>query len=325
MKIVVSGASRMEDVPGLDAALKVAEVAFAPDADQLARHLDGSNILLGWNFRGRDLESQWQHAGRLKWIHWCGAGVDAVLFPALAESDTVLTNARGIFDRAMAEYVLGYMLSEVKGFRRTFEMQAARTWDFRLTDKLEGSRAIVFGTGSIGHEIGRLLKSVGVEVTGAGRSRRSGDPVFGEVLASSGAMPAVAEADWVISVMPLTPDTENFFDASFFAAMKPSARFVNLGRGRSVDEAALLAALNDGQIAGAMLDVYTQEPLPDNSPLWTAPNLTVSPHMSGDYNASQADMVAQFLANLDRFIAGKPLANVVDKQLGFVRSDTPQA
>ena len=106
--------------------------------------------------------------------------------------------------------------------------------------------------------------------------------------------------------------------------MKPSARFVNLGRGRSLDEAALLAALNDGQIAGAMLDVYRQEPLGEDSPLWTAPNLTVSPHMSGDYASSQADMAAQFLANLDRFIAGQPLANVVDKQLGFVRGDTPR-
>lgn len=319
MKIVVSGASEMAEVPGLEAAKAHAEIAFAPDATELARHLPGSDILLGWNFRGRDLENQWKHADRLKWIHWCGAGVDAVLFPALVSSGVVLTNARGIFDRAMAEYVLGYMLSEVKGFRRSWEMQAARTWDFRMTEKLAGSRAIIFGTGSIGREIARLLKAADVEVAGAGRSRRSGDDVFGEVYASSDALAAVKDADWVIGVMPLTDATRDFFGASVFASMKPSARFINVGRGQSVDEAALAAALGEGRIAGAMLDVFREEPLPADSPLWSVPNLTVSPHMSGDYRSSQADMVAQFLDNLERLVAGRSLLNVVDKHAGFVQ------
>lgn len=318
MKIVVSGAGQIEEVPGLEAAVAQAGIVFAPDASELARHLPGSDILLGWNFRGRDLETHWQHADQLKWIHWCGAGVDAVLFPALVSSDVMLTNARGIFDRAMAEYVLGYMLSEVKGFRRSWEMQAARTWDFRTTDKLAGSSAVIFGTGSIGREIGRLLKAVGVEIAGVGRTRRSGDPVFGEVYASSEAQSVVADADWVIGVMPLTESTRDFFDASIFKGMKPSARFINVGRGKSVDEAALAAALTEGRIAGAMLDVFREEPLPADSPLWGAPNLTISPHMSGDYRSSQADMAAQFLENLDRFVAGQQLLNLVDKQLGFV-------
>jgi phosphoglycerate dehydrogenase-like enzyme len=319
MRIVVSGSSAIDEVPGLESAQAHAEVVFAPNEDELAKHLPGSEILLGWNFKGRDLESQWQHADRLKWIHWCGAGVDAVLFSELISSDVTLTNARGIFDRAMAEYVLGYMLSEVKGFHRTWEMQQARTWDFRLSDKLDGSRAVIFGVGSIGREIARMLKAAGINVSGVGRHGRRDDPVFGNIHPSSDVLSVIANADWVIGVMPLTEQTKNFFGSSIFGAMKPSARFINVGRGQSVDEEALVTALNAGQIAGAMLDVFQDEPLPQASPLWTVPNLMISPHMSGDYKSAPRDMVAQFLENLERFIAGELLANVVNKKLGFVQ------
>ena len=320
MRIVVSGAGTIDDVPGLEGARAYADVALAPDEDALARHLPGSEILLGWNFKGRDLQNQWQHANRLKWIHWCGAGVDAVLFPDLIASDVMLTNARGIFDRAMAEYVLGYMLAEVKDFNKTWNMQQAQTWEFRFSDNLQGSHAVIFGVGSIGREIARLLKAVGVEVTGVGRHARDDDPVFGTVHASSEAQSVVAHADWVVGVMPLTGQTRGMFGAAMFAAMQPTARFINIGRGQSVDEAALLTALDKGHIAGAMLDVYQQEPLPPDSPLWGAPNLMISPHMSGDYKAAPQDMVAQFLENLDRFVRGEQPDNVVNKDLGFVQA-----
>ncbi len=320
MKLVVSGASQIEDVPGLDAAREYVEVVFAPDENQLGAHLPGSDILLGWNFRGRDLRNQWPHADQLKWIHWCGAGVDAVLFPELVASDTVLTNARGIFDRAMAEYVLGYMLAEVKDLRTTLKSQSEKAWNFRMTDKLAGSRAVIFGVGSIGREIGAVLSAVGVDVAGVGRSRRSGDPVFGGIYAQSDAIEAVANADWIIGVMPLTEQTRGAFDATFFKNMKPTARFINVGRGQSVVENDLQTALHDGRIAGAMLDVFNEEPVSESSPLWDTPNLVLSPHMSGDYSTAEHDMVKQFLANLETFVAGEALANVVDKELGFVQS-----
>ena len=128
-----------------------------------------------------------------------------------------------------------------------------------------------------------------------------------------------ADADWVIGVLPGTEETRAFFDAGFFAAMKPTARFINIGRGMSVDEPALLDALQSGGIAGAGLDVFATEPLPDDDPLWSAPNLIVSPHISGDYLEYQQDLVAQFLGNVDRYLSGEPLINVVDKAAGYVR------
>ena len=319
MKLLVNGAKTLSDAPGLAAVADQLEIAFAHDAGSLAAGLPGAEVLLEMDFRGRDLATHWARGDRLRWIHWCGAGVDAALFPELVNSDVVLTNARGIFDAAMAEYVLAYLLAETMGLRATWQAQAARRWAYRHRPGLAGTRAAVFGVGSIGREIARLLRAVGVAVTGVGRSPRDGDPDFGRILGRDDRLRAAAEADWLIGVMPNTPETEGFFSAALFAAAKPGARFVNVGRGTAVDETALQAALEAGRLAGAMLDVFREEPLPAASPLWAAPDLTVSPHMSGDYIGCKADLVAQFLGNLDRYRAGRPLDNVVDKRAGYVR------
>ncbi|NNE24970.1 MAG: D-2-hydroxyacid dehydrogenase [Rhizobiales bacterium] len=318
MKLVVQGAKEISDVPGLQEAAAGIDVACAPDVSALAQQLPCADIMLGWDFRGRDLADCWHCADNLKWIHWAGAGVDAALFPDLVTSDVVLTNARGIFDRAMAEYVLGYMLSEAKLFRQVLSSQAQKHWQYRMTDKLAGQSALIFGVGSIGREIARVLKAMDLKVSGVGRTARAGDGCFETIHAASDAASIVAEPDWVIGVMPSTPKTERMFDAGIFTAMKPTARFINVGRGCALDENALLEALTGGTIAGAMLDVFDTEPLPSDNPLWTAPNIFVSPHISGDYKQHKADMAQQFIGNLARYQQGQPLINTVNKQLGFV-------
>jgi phosphoglycerate dehydrogenase-like enzyme len=320
MKILVNGANNLSQVPGLEVVLSYAQVAFAPDEAHLAQELPNAEILLGWDFRGRELSSQWQHAHHLKWIHWCGAGVEAVLFEELMQSDVILTNAQGLFDRAMAEYVLGYMLMATKRFIDSWEFQKRRHWQYRLTPMLSGQRAAIVGVGSIGREIATRLKSMGVGVTGVGRRARTSDPVFARIVGQADLLQAVSEVDWVISVLPATPSTENVFNHAVFAAMSTSSRFINVGRGSAVDESALIQALENGDIAGAMLDVFRAEPLPESSPLWQTPNLVISPHMSGDYTGFHRDMVAQFVDNLTRYQHGEALLNVVDKRLGFVPS-----
>lgn len=319
VRIVVNGAAQMSDVPGLSAIAREHDIAFASDKAALAEALPGAEVLLGWNFRGNDMADCWSRANALKWIHWCGAGVDAVLFRELAESTVILTNARSIFDRAMAEYVLGLMLAHAKAFMPMFANQANRTWSYRMTERIAGTRAVIFGVGSIGREVATVLNSVGVTTAGIGRTARSGVPVFGHVHAADGADELVAEADWVIGILPGTDETRNHFDEAFFARMKPTARFYNIGRGSAVDEAALAAALASGSIAGAGLDVFRTEPLPDDDLLWSAPNLIVSPHVSGDYIGHREAMVDQFLENLDRYVSGEPLLNVVNKAAGYVR------
>ena len=198
MKIVINGATTTDAVSGLDAIANEANLVCAPDANSLGEALPDAEILLGWNFQSRDMRNQWHNANSLKWIHWCGASVDRIMSPELTASDIILTNARGIFDRVMAEYILGYMLSELKRFRETWRLQDEKRWQTRLTGKLAGSKAVIFGVGSIGRETARLLRSVGVEVSGVGRSSRTDDPDFGTIFASKQALEAISDADWVV-------------------------------------------------------------------------------------------------------------------------------
>ena len=319
VKIVVNGVSGAADVPGLETVVDAHEFVFADNGDALSAALPGAEVLLGMNFRGRDLPECWSRADSLKWIHWCGAGVDAVLFPELAASDVVLTNARGCFDRAMAEYVLGMMLVHAKGLDQTIRDQDAGNWNYRWTEQILGTHALIYGVGSIAREIALVLQGVGIKCDGVGRTARDNVPVFGKVHDAATSKALLKEADWVIGVLPGTAETRGHFDASFFDAMKPQARFYNVGRGSAVDEAALADALNTGKIAGAGLDVFATEPLPADSALWTAKNIIVSPHMSGDYVGHRQFMVRQFLDNLERYGRGEKLVNVVDKEAGYVR------
>jgi len=218
----------------------------------------------------------------------------------------------------MAETVLGYMIFEAKDFGTSIRHQQVRKWEYRMSHQLAGDRVLVVGVGSIGREIASVLRAFGLRVSGAGRSERIRHPDFDMVYASSDLGKVLDQFDWVVGVMPSTPETTDFFDSEFFAGMKPSARFINVGRGSSVVEDDLQKALESGQISGAFLDVFKQEPLPEDSGLWALDNLFISPHISGDYIGFDSEMVRRFKRNLDRYLDGEVLINVVDKALGFV-------
>ena len=316
--VVVQGVDSPGEVPGIEAIEADATIRCASDLDALRAALPDAEVLLGWNFAADDITRAFHRADRLRWIQWGGAGVDAALFPALVASDVTLTNVRGVFDQPMAEYTLGMILAFAKDFRRTDTLQRERTWLHRLTEPVAGTRALVVGAGSIGRAIARTLRAAGIEVEGVGRTARDGDPDFGRVHDNSDLNRALGSADWVVLITPLTAQTRNLFDATRFAAMKPTARFFNLGRGALVDEPAMIEALESGAIAGAGLDVFVDEPLPADSPLWGMENVFVSPHMSGDFHGHKAAMAKVFIENFRRYRSGEPLLNVVDKGLGFV-------
>lgn len=311
------GARRLEDVPGLDAAGGDARLRFAAAGEDLARLIPDTEVLLGWDFRAGILARVWPQARRLRWIHWAGAGVDAVLIPELRRSNVMLTNARGVFDRPIAEYVLGLVLCFAKGLPRTIRAQERKRWDFRYSESVHGRTALVVGVGSIGRAIGALLHAAGMRVSGVGRTARSGDPLFGDVYSFTSLDRLLKDADYIINITPSTPDTRGLFSTDQFQEMKSGARFINVGRGDAVDEQALVDALRSKQIAGAALDVFAQEPLPEDSPLWGLDNVIVSPHMSGDVVESVEKLVDQFVDNLRRFVNGEPLNNVVDMKRGY--------
>ena len=314
------GAGGPGELPGVARIEDEVRLRYATDTDALRRALPGGEILLCWDFRADQLAGAWHAAADLKWIHCCGAGVDTVLFPDLRRSDIILTNARGVFDRAMAEYVLGLVLALCKFFPQTFAAQSARRWAYRLSETIEHRRVLIVGAGSIGRCIARLLASVGMQVEGVGRTARQGDADFLKIHAIEDLDAVLPGADFVIAALPLTDATHRVFRGPQFAAMRAGARFVNVGRGAAVDESALIDALHSGEIAGAALDVFLTEPLPEDSPLWSVENLIVSPHMSGDFEGHQAALFDVFVDNLRLFQAGEPLNNIVDKQAGFVTS-----
>ena len=318
MKIVIGGAARYEDVPGLSAVADRYDVAFAPDEAALKVHLPGAEVFVSWSFRSSHLEQNWSLATSVKWVHWCGAGVKPVLFDDLVASNVVLTIARGIFDQAIAEYVLATMLAFGTRLPQMLDEQRARRWTYRQSELIAGTRAAIFGVGGVGQRIGEVLLAVGVLVRGVGRTPRQTSTVFGEILGRQNRLSAIMDADWVIGAMPETPDTEGYFGVEEFATMRTTARFINVGRGNSVDEAALLAALTQKRIAGAALDVFREEPLPPNSQFWRMPGVIVSPHVSGDYQGFERAICTQFLDNLERYTQGTKLLNIVDKQAGYV-------
>ncbi|CAM5670888.1 D-2-hydroxyacid dehydrogenase OS=Streptomyces alboniger OX=132473 GN=CP975_12690 PE=4 SV=1 [Streptomyces alboniger] len=283
------------------------------DASTLAERLPSADVLLVWDFASHAVRAAWPGDGpRPRWVHTASAGVDHLMCPELAASDTLVTNARGVFDQPIAEYVAALVLAMAKDLPRTWELQQRRTWRHRESQRVSGTRACVVGAGPIGRAIVATLEALGVTAALVGRTPRTG------VHGPEDLDRLMARADWVIAAAPLTEQTHGMFDARRFGLMQPSARFVNIGRGQLVVEDALAEALSKHWIAGAALDVFEHEPLPADSPLWQTPNLIVSPHMSGDTVGWRDDLGTQFVEMYGLWEAGRSLPNVVDKQRGYV-------
>lgn len=296
------------------------QVRWVEDPADLPAALRGADALLLWDFTSHALQGALGGADRLRWIHSASAGVDQLPYSEVRGRGITVTNARGMFDRPIAEYVAGCLLDFAKDTHRSARLQAARVWRHRLTEDLAGTRALIVGTGAIGRQIARTLGALGVEVAGAGTRARGGDPDFGDVVDSAQLAAHVVAFDWLINATPLTPATTGLIDAAVFAAMRPTARLVTIGRGPTVITADLVTALRDGQIAGAALDVVDPEPLPEDHPLWALPTAVLTPHMSGDTHGWERRLAQQFAANLERFEAGRPLENTIDLDKGYAAS-----
>ncbi len=316
--VVIQGAKSAIDLPAISSLEDQAELRFVTDRASLANALPGAEVLLGWNFRANDLEQCWAQATDLKWIHWGGAGVERAMFPALVASPISLTNSRGVFDRAMAEWALGMMIAHAKDMARSLEYQRHNEWNYRLNRLMLGQTLLVVGVGSIGREIARLCRAFGLTIKGVGRSARQNDPDFGHIHGQAELNTVLGDADYVVLITPMTPENENLFSQAQFTAMKPDAQFINIGRGALVNEDDLLNALNEGHIGSAALDVFRDEPLPADNAIWDAPNMIVSPHSSGDYQGHEQAVIDVFLDNFKRYLSGQNLINMVDKQKGYV-------
>jgi phosphoglycerate dehydrogenase-like enzyme len=319
---VVAALYREALPPRLAEIEELAEVRLTK-AHGLAEALDGADVLYQWHSFSPALRENWGAASSLQWVHVTAAGVSQLMFHELVASDVTYTNSRGVLSRAIAEFALGFLLDLAKDAQGSFRLQQQQRWQHRVTRKIHGQRALVVGTGSIGREIARLFRAVGMKADGAGRTERHGDVDFGRIHSSAALAGIVDGYDIVVLAAPLTGETRGLVDAKVLAAMKASAYLINVGRGELVATGDLTEALASGAIAGAALDVVHPEPLPEGHALWAMENVIITPHMSGDTNDYIDDLGKLFVDNLKRYRSGEPLQNVVDKALGFV--PTPEA
>lgn len=306
------------DVPatGLDEVAADADLV-ATDAARLPEALTRADALLLWDFFSEDAATQLSRAvpSRLDWIHVAAAGVDAILTPAVVASGVRVTNAAGVFDRPIAEYVLACVSAHAKQLPCTLERQRERVWRQRVTTNLAGLRVVVLGAGGIGSEVARLLTAVGMTVRLVARTAR--DTPDGPVAALPDLPALLAEADVFVVALPATAETERIVDARTIAMLRPHCLFVNVGRGRTVDEDALRAALRDGRLGGAVLDAFEVEPLPEGDPLWGDPRVIVSPHTSSRTEGWRDRLAAQFVEQYRDWRAGAPMSALVDKARGY--------
>ena len=285
-------------------------VHIAATPSEAAGAVADAEILYAWKFPPQ----LYAKAGRLKWLQVMGAGVDWALVPELPEH-VQITRAPGVFGPWMAEYVLAWCLWVTQRLKPYRDAQRQRRWDDHvLPERLGGKTVTIVGLGDIGRDIARAARGLGMRVLGVSRRGR---PVREATrMYSVAAMTrALREADFVVLLLPLTPETRGIIGADALAAMKSTAWLINIARGAVADESALMQALEQRRIAGAVLDVFDREPLPPSHPLWKMDNVVVTPHISGPSTADALTPV--FNDNLARYLAGRPLRHVVDRHRGY--------
>lgn len=296
----------------------------AHDADLLVTNADGladavgrADALLMWDFFS-DTAATVLAAGvprRLRWIHVAASGVDGILNSTVVDADVQVTNAAGVFERPIAEYVLACVTAHAKQLPRSAHRQSRRQWSQRETANFTDARVVVLGAGAIGRELRRLLGAIGMTVTLVARTARTTSD--GPVRALSDLREVLADADVFVVALPLTAETRGLVGADVLRALPASALLVNVGRGLTVDEGALIDALRGGRLAAAALDAFAVEPLPADSPLWTDPRVFVSPHSSSRTHGWRDRLAAQFVSQYRLWRAGSPFTAAVDKRRGY--------
>ena len=293
--------------------------------------LDDVEVLLrGW-LAADAFDRLLARAPRLTWVHSASAGVERALTPSARSRGVVITNARGVFSRPIAEYVVMMILAISRRLPQLLELQRERTWQPLEGTELRDVTVGIVGLGSIGRAVGGLASAFGCRLIATRRRFDAGGDIvipdpedtdlhpikLDQVLGPDRLPELLAQSDFVVLAAPLTPDTEGMIDDHALAQMKPGAWLINIARGRLIDERALLRALREGRIGGAVLDTFAEEPLADNSPFYDLPNVIVTPHTSWSSGRVLDRSVGLFCENLRRFAAGEPLLNVVDPEAGY--------
>jgi phosphoglycerate dehydrogenase-like enzyme len=279
-----------------------------PSAEQLAR----TEALMAFGVPPGTLSSM----PRLRWVQAMTAGVEGWLALPDLPADLVLTCARGTHRESMPENIVGAVFYVAKPYAAAVENQKLRKWVHGAAQPLTGKTLGILGLGAIGRDVARIAAVLGMRVIG---TRRRAEPMadVAEVLPPEGTPRVLAESDFVVLLLPATRETDNFINAERLAMMKPGAWLLNFGRGHLIKDDDLVAAVSAKRIAGAMLDVFREEPLPSDHPFWTTPGIIVLPHIGGPHPQRDRIVARLFADNLARFLDGRPLQEIVDREAGY--------
>lgn len=316
-KIVLFDATTDLIIDAIKAAAPDAELVVLADRDELGEAIVDAHLTIG----GLITDEQLEAANQLAWHHVPWVGVERIINPIMVEKGIVLTNGSGVNSANIAEHVIAMMLSFARDLPRFVRDQGRRKW--RDWDdeaphffELGSQRVLCLGTGDIGQEVARRLSGFGCEIVGASRSGRE-VPGFQRCVSFEHIVDELAQADHIVNCLPLTPDTDKIVSQDMIGQMKQGAYFYNVGRGGTVDQDALIDALQSGKLAGAGLDVTMPEPLNEDSPLWGMTNVLITSHTSGNSPMAQQRMAELTGEQLTRYQNGDQLLNVVDMTAGY--------
>jgi phosphoglycerate dehydrogenase-like enzyme len=302
--------SAMQKRPALDGRI---QGSFGCDPAQLERPLQEAEVLF---MHGRlDMSDLATRAPRLRWIQSTGAGVDRLL--RSVPSTVVVTGTSGIHVAKGGEYAMTALLMLNHRVPHFVTAQRKSRWDQSFSTPIAGKTVVILGAGAIGSEAARLARRFGMRIFGVSRSAKR-NPAFDQMHGPNDLAEILPQADFLLVILPLTKETRGLLGRGVLDLLPPRAGVINLGRGAVIDNEALAAKLQKAELSGAVLDVYPEEPLPPSSPLWSTPNLIMSPHCAVDDGASYAESALNlFLDNLQRYVAGRKLTNVIDRNLGY--------
>ena len=319
---ILSARYRSRDLERIRAAAPGARLVMVSVEGLADGPLDDVDVMLrGW-LSADAFDRLLVRAPRLAWVHTATSGVERALTPAARDRGLLVTNARGVFSRPIAEYVLMMILAVSRRLPQLLELQRERTWQPLEGAELRDVTVGIIGYGSIGQAVGELASAFGCRVVAvrrhAGRdAETASDAAHPEVRGPEALPDLLAESDFIVLAAPLTPETEGLIGTQTLAMVKPGAWLINVARGRLVDERALLRALRDGELGGAVLDTFRDEPLPPTSPFYDLPNVIVTPHTAWSSGRVLDRSMELFCDNLRRYAAGQPLLNIVDPAAGY--------
>jgi len=318
--LLVLTAPRDRFIPLLTELRQRAAIVVGDSLRDFAPAAGDAEIILNWTGSLALLREVFPVSRRVRWIHSRSAGLEETLFPELIASNVIVTNSKGIFSPSLGEFALGAILYFAKDFRRMIRNQMAGVWEPFDVTTVSGRTLGIVGYGSIGRAVAARGRALEMNVLGLRMhpsQHPENDSLIDQLYGSEQRLEMLSRCDYVVVTLPLTEQTRGFIADAEFAALKKTAVVINVGRGPTIDERAMIEMLSENRIRGAALDVFDQEPLPQGHPFYSLENVLLSPHCADHTPDWQDNAMRFFLAQLERFRRGETLFNVVNKTLGY--------